>query len=349
MAGSAREEAERLVATVLARAVAGQAFNDKRWATGEPECCVCPVCKAIAAMRDPKPETAAKLAGGASDLAGSVAGLLRSVSAIVGEKPKPVPPAPAKPGNADQTWSAATRADSNTADSAWAAAINAEAAISGQGHENKSDLPDSGGLADDGPVGTADDGLAPPTPTSIDKSDLSGTGAGIEGLGVGRGSGGEGRAGGAGAVKRGAGAVGRGAGGFFGDVVRDDPWASATTSSAAAVAKEHAAELAERRAAALKAAAEAERRVAEAAEQAKARREAAAAKARAEGGEPAAGERGPRRVDVWAAATADAGVADVASGAGVDHDVAGAAASGGVGDDEAGSAARDDDAGNRDN
>jgi len=84
MAGSAREEAERLVASVLARAVTGQVFGE-RWATGEPECCVCPVCKAIAAVRDPKPETAARLAGSAGDLAGSVAGLLRSVSAVVGE------------------------------------------------------------------------------------------------------------------------------------------------------------------------------------------------------------------------------------------------------------------------
>src|SRR5690348_94552 len=109
MAGSAREEAERLVASVLARAVTGQAFGEK-WATGEPECCVCPVCKAIAAMRDPSPQTAARLAGSAGDLAGSVAGLLRSVSAIVGERPKPTPPSPAPAPNADQAWSVATRA-----------------------------------------------------------------------------------------------------------------------------------------------------------------------------------------------------------------------------------------------
>ncbi len=109
MAGSAREEAERLVASVLARAVTGQAFG-RQWATGEPECCVCPVCRAIAAMRDPKPETAAKLAGGAGDLAGSVAGLLRSVSAIVGESPRPAPVKTAPAPHADQAWSTATRA-----------------------------------------------------------------------------------------------------------------------------------------------------------------------------------------------------------------------------------------------
>ncbi|WP_438872399.1 hypothetical protein [Paractinoplanes maris] len=125
MAGSAREEAERLVASVLARAVTGQAFGE-RWATGEPECCVCPVCKAIAAMRDPSPQTAARLAGSAGDLAGSVAGLLRSVSAIVGERPRPAPPsAPAPVPNADQTWSTVTRAGRNNAGGAWAAATNA--------------------------------------------------------------------------------------------------------------------------------------------------------------------------------------------------------------------------------
>ncbi|WP_374271045.1 hypothetical protein [Actinoplanes sp. M2I2] len=136
MAGSAREEAERLVASVLARAVTGQAFGE-RWATGEPECCVCPVCKAIAAMRDPKPETAARLAGGAGDLAGSVAGLLRSVSAIVGERSRPAPPPSPPPApNADQAWSVATRADHSGADriaadrdnsgQAWAAATDGE-------------------------------------------------------------------------------------------------------------------------------------------------------------------------------------------------------------------------------
>jgi len=146
MAGSAREEAERLVASVLARAVTGQVFGE-RWATGEPECCVCPVCKAIAAVRDPKPETAARLAGSAGDLAGSVAGLLRSVSAVVGERPRPAPPPPPPPApNADQAWSVATRAARpdvdpgrgesgdgeldrnglNNADGAWAAATNGD-------------------------------------------------------------------------------------------------------------------------------------------------------------------------------------------------------------------------------
>ncbi|GID32109.1 hypothetical protein [Paractinoplanes brasiliensis] len=315
MAGSAREEAERLVATVLARAVAGQAFSDRRWATGDPECCVCPVCKAIAAMRDPNPETAARLAGSASDLAGSVAGLLRSVSAIVGEKPKPAPSAPvAEPGNADQTWSAATRAGSNTADSAWAAAVNAAPA------EAPSGDPWSAATDAEGTAGAETGTL------SADESDLSDE----EGAAVSR----EAASGEAGS--------GRVGSEVFGDVVRDDPWAAATTTSAAAVAERHAAEvagrraaeLAERRAAALRAAAEAERRVAEAVELAKARRAAeAVGDVAATGGAQRAG--GTRRLDVWAAATADAGVADSGPGDRVDHDAV-------VSGDEAGSAAQDD-------
>ncbi|MET8279071.1 hypothetical protein [Micromonospora sp. NPDC005174] len=104
--GSAREEAERLVATLLAGArlasagAAGGAFGplggvlagvlghsaapggDARatggFATGSAECCVCPVCRGIAALRDPSPEFAERLATGAGDLAAGVASLLRA-------------------------------------------------------------------------------------------------------------------------------------------------------------------------------------------------------------------------------------------------------------------------------
>ncbi|GAA1744345.1 hypothetical protein GCM10009681_14020 [Luedemannella helvata] len=48
--------------------------------TGSPECCVCPVCRVIAAMRDPSPEFADRLAEGAADLATGVASMLRSLS-----------------------------------------------------------------------------------------------------------------------------------------------------------------------------------------------------------------------------------------------------------------------------
>src|SRR4051794_11436342 len=118
MASSAREEAERLVATVLAMAAAGGARDrvaagwgalgesvaglvgsahrpgsDRAadeagtpgrggWATGSEECCVCPVCRVIATMRDPSPDTAERLAAGAGELASGVASLLRAFSAM---------------------------------------------------------------------------------------------------------------------------------------------------------------------------------------------------------------------------------------------------------------------------
>jgi hypothetical protein len=47
-------------------------------ANGSPECCVCPVCRVIAAMRDPDPELAERLANGAGDLATGVTGMLRA-------------------------------------------------------------------------------------------------------------------------------------------------------------------------------------------------------------------------------------------------------------------------------
>ncbi|MET8358233.1 hypothetical protein [Micromonospora sp. NPDC005171] len=121
--GSAREEAERLVATLLAGArlasagSAGGALGslggmlsgvlghsagpDGRsgaggaFATGSAECCVCPVCRGIAALRDPSPEFAERLATGAGDLAAGVASLLRAFSPA--EPPAPGPAEPTTP------------------------------------------------------------------------------------------------------------------------------------------------------------------------------------------------------------------------------------------------------------
>ncbi|MEU8086986.1 hypothetical protein AB0B57_25650 [Micromonospora sp. NPDC049101] len=117
--GSAREEAERLVATLLAGArlasagSAGGAFGSLgavlagvlghsadpegrpgtggAFATGSAECCVCPVCRGIAALRDPSPEFAERLATGAGDLAAGVASLLRAFS-------------PAEPPTTSTSW-----------------------------------------------------------------------------------------------------------------------------------------------------------------------------------------------------------------------------------------------------
>lgn len=102
--GSARQEAERLVATLLAGVQLARAGGDGsgwgplgemvggvfghtgssgnapggRISTGSAECCVCPVCRGIAALRDPSPEFAERLATGAGDLAAGVASLLRA-------------------------------------------------------------------------------------------------------------------------------------------------------------------------------------------------------------------------------------------------------------------------------
>ncbi|GAA1538267.1 hypothetical protein GCM10009827_066720 [Dactylosporangium maewongense] len=77
MSRDAREEAERLVATALA-ALSVAANSTAGFATGSAECCVCPVCKAIAAARDPDPEFAERLATGVGDLAVGLAGVLRA-------------------------------------------------------------------------------------------------------------------------------------------------------------------------------------------------------------------------------------------------------------------------------
>ncbi|WP_433386696.1 hypothetical protein [Micromonospora sp. KLBMP9576] len=156
--GSAREEAERLVATALAAArLAAAGAKAGQWgplggivsgvlshsdgpggasaggfATGTAECCVCPVCRGIAALRDPSPEFAERLATGAGDLAAGVASLLRAFA-----PPGPsadstaAPAADPAPGDADDhVWREATRSghDSQPAPErdVWSAATRAE-------------------------------------------------------------------------------------------------------------------------------------------------------------------------------------------------------------------------------
>ncbi|WP_320067124.1 hypothetical protein [Micromonospora sp. RTGN7] len=152
--GSAREEAERLVATVLAAARlagagAGSGSGTGPWgplggivssvldhnarsggaerpsgggtsgfATGTAECCICPVCRGIAALRDPSPEFAERLATGAGDLAAGVASLLRAFASAgdpAGRPAEPADTAPTPPRPAadrfsgDHMWREATR------------------------------------------------------------------------------------------------------------------------------------------------------------------------------------------------------------------------------------------------
>ena len=110
MVADPRSEAERLVAAALA-AVSVAAQSTAGFATGSAECCVCPLCKAIAAMRDPSPEFAERLASGAGDLATGLAGILRAF----GTSPFGTPSTPAPPPAADDhddVWRAATTAAS---------------------------------------------------------------------------------------------------------------------------------------------------------------------------------------------------------------------------------------------
>jgi hypothetical protein len=91
--GSAREEAERLIAAALAAATLAANANP-HWSTGSAECCVCPLCKVIAAVRDPDPQFVERLATGAGDLAAGLTSFLRNI---------------APPDRADDPWSEATR------------------------------------------------------------------------------------------------------------------------------------------------------------------------------------------------------------------------------------------------
>jgi hypothetical protein len=75
-----REEAQRLVSAALAAAAMAAGQTGNRFATGSAECCVCPICRVIAAMRDPDAELAGRLAAGAGDLAVGVASMLRSLA-----------------------------------------------------------------------------------------------------------------------------------------------------------------------------------------------------------------------------------------------------------------------------
>lgn len=86
-----RDEAERLVAAALAAvssATRGLGAPGSSFATGSAECCVCPVCRAIAAMRDPNSDLAERLTAGVGDLATGVAAILRTLSTRGGRPPE---------------------------------------------------------------------------------------------------------------------------------------------------------------------------------------------------------------------------------------------------------------------
>jgi hypothetical protein len=58
----------------------GEHRGSTAFSTGSADCCVCPVCRLIAALRDPSPEFAEQMASAVGDLAVGLTGLLRALS-----------------------------------------------------------------------------------------------------------------------------------------------------------------------------------------------------------------------------------------------------------------------------
>jgi hypothetical protein len=175
--GSAREEAERLVAAGLAvastalhgveanrqlRGLAEQVLGADRmhdlaaglagfvgglggsegdgptsgsassgFSTGSADCCVCPVCRLIAALRNPTPEFAERLASAAGDLAVGISGLLRALSGAV---PRPH-------GAGDDPWHAATTEEPSAASAESSAAGSSAAGSSAAAAEAPAPKP----------------------------------------------------------------------------------------------------------------------------------------------------------------------------------------------------------------
>ena len=82
--GSAAEEAARLLAAAeqWARTRGSSLLDSPSLATGSPECTACPLCQAVAALRQVRPETVQHLL----DAAGSLVAALRAAF------PPPEPP-----------------------------------------------------------------------------------------------------------------------------------------------------------------------------------------------------------------------------------------------------------------
>jgi hypothetical protein len=113
MADRVRDEAERLVAAAIAAiSSAARGFGPTNrpgagLATGSAECCVCPVCRAIAAMRDPNGDLAERLTSGVGDLATSVGAILRIVASR-GGRSEAAQEAPAT-AEGDEFWESLSR------------------------------------------------------------------------------------------------------------------------------------------------------------------------------------------------------------------------------------------------
>jgi hypothetical protein len=78
-----------------------------RFSTGSADCCICPVCRVIAALRDPSPELAERLATAVGDVAVGLVGVMRAFSAPT-SAPTPASASGERPGEAADPWRAAT-------------------------------------------------------------------------------------------------------------------------------------------------------------------------------------------------------------------------------------------------
>jgi hypothetical protein len=103
-------------------------------ATGSDECCICPFCRLIAAIRDPSPEFAERLASGAGDLAAGVTSVLRAF---------------ADAGSGMGGWAAAGRGSGDRSGSADEGMTGRSRAWSGEG-----DVPDPWRAATTAATGT---------------------------------------------------------------------------------------------------------------------------------------------------------------------------------------------------
>jgi hypothetical protein len=67
----------------------GEHHGSTAFSTGSADCCVCPVCRVIAALRDPSPEFAEQMASAVGDLAVGLTGLLRAFSTVMARPGEP--------------------------------------------------------------------------------------------------------------------------------------------------------------------------------------------------------------------------------------------------------------------
>jgi len=88
--GPLADEAARLVEAGLQwaqRLVASVDPTGERLATGAPECGACPVCRAVAALRDPSPEVTERITTTVTDLATLVVTGLRTLDGHRAHRP----------------------------------------------------------------------------------------------------------------------------------------------------------------------------------------------------------------------------------------------------------------------